>query len=153
MVVSRTSTTDTFLYICFFYFARYSLIPAAAFLPSPIGICRFASKLEFRASPKLARSGRIFFLFCKIFVDTCSCFSSFAHRYLPHCVKTRVSGKPKTRPLWANIFFYFARYSLIPAAAFLPSPIAKITVAAPRTMSPPAHTFVLLVACFSSTVM
>ena len=35
---------------------------------------------------------------------------------------------------------FFAKYSLIPAAAFLPSPIARITVAAPRTMSPPAHT-------------
>ena len=39
------------------------------------------------------------------------------------------------------------------AAALRPSPMAKITVAAPRTMSPPAQTFVMLVACFSSTVM
>lgn len=39
-----------------------------------------------------------------------------------------------------RIIYYFAKYSLIPAAAFLPSPIARITVAAPRTMSPPAHT-------------
>ena len=56
--------------------------------------------------------------------------------------------------VFANaVFFYFARYSFIAAAAFLPSPIAKITVAAPRTISPPAQTFVLLVACFSSTVI
>ena len=46
-----------------------------------------------------------------------------------------------------------ARYSFMLAAAFLPSPIARMTVAAPSTMSPPAHTFVLLVACLSSTTM
>lgn len=40
-----------------------------------------------------------------------------------------------------RILYYFAKYSLMPAAAFLPSPMARITVAAPRTMSPPAHTF------------
>ena len=35
-------------------------------------------------------------------------------------------------------FHYFFRNSLIPAAALRPSPIAKMTVAAPSTMSPPA---------------
>ena len=33
---------------------------------------------------------------------------------------------------------YFFKYSLMPAAARRPSPIAKMTVAAPSTMSPPA---------------
>ena len=36
--------------------------------------------------------------------------------------------------------FYFLRYLSIAAAAFLPAPIAEITVAAPVTMSPPANT-------------
>ena len=48
---------------------------------------------------------------------------------------------------------YFAKYSFIALAAFRPSPIARITVAAPRTISPPAQTFALLVSCFSSTEM
>lgn len=33
---------------------------------------------------------------------------------------------------------YFFKYSLMPAAARRPSPMARITVAAPSTMSPPA---------------
>ena len=33
-----------------------------------------------------------------------------------------------------------SKAAAIEAAAFLPSPIAKITVAGPRTMSPPAYT-------------
>ena len=48
---------------------------------------------------------------------------------------------------------YFAKYSLIPAAALRPSPIARITVAAPRTISPPAQTFDFEVACVSFTRM
>ena len=43
-------------------------------------------------------------------------------------------------------YVYFAKYSLMLAAALRPSPMARITVAAPRTMSPPAHTFACEVA-------
>ena len=35
-------------------------------------------------------------------------------------------------------FHYFFKNSLMPAAARRPSPMARITVAAPSTMSPPA---------------
>ncbi len=34
--------------------------------------------------------------------------------------------------------YYFFRFSFMLAAALRPSPIARITVAPPRTMSPPA---------------
>lgn len=49
---------------------------------------------------------------------------------------------------------YFFKYSSIEAAAFLPSPIARITVAPPRTISPPANTssFVVWSASFASSV-
>ena len=69
------------------------------------------------------------------------------------------AGQPKLRfrnPAAALPFRVIrqpARYSFMLAAAFLPSPMARMTVAAPSTMSPPAHTFVLLVACLSSTTM
>ena len=36
------------------------------------------------------------------------------------------------------IIYLFFRYSSIAAAAFLPAPMARITVAAPVTASPPA---------------
>ena len=36
--------------------------------------------------------------------------------------------------------FFAVKYSSIATAAFLPAPIARITVAAPVTMSPPAYT-------------
>ena len=39
-----------------------------------------------------------------------------------------------------KVFYLFDKYSWIPAAAFLPAPIANITVAAPVTASPPANT-------------
>jgi hypothetical protein len=42
---------------------------------------------------------------------------------------------------------------LIAAAARLPSPMARITVAAPRTMSPPANTPGMLVMPCSSVTM
>ena len=60
------------------YFARYSLIPAAALRPSPIGICRFASKLEFATQTRPLRANA--FLFCKILINTSSSLTSFAHR-------------------------------------------------------------------------
>ena len=37
-------------------------------------------------------------------------------------------------------FYYFVSISFIALAAFLPAPIANITVAAPETASPPAYT-------------
>lgn len=37
-----------------------------------------------------------------------------------------------------NLNYLFDKYSSIAAAAFLPAPIASITVAAPVTASPPA---------------
>ena len=46
-----------------------------------------------------------------------------------------------------------SRYSWMEAAASLPSPMARITVAAPRMMSPPAYTPGMLVAHFSSASM
>ena len=55
------------------------------------------------------------------------------------------NGDSKKRMAGAILFYqiqdlknYFFRNSLIPAAALRPSPIAKMTVAAPSTMSPPA---------------
>jgi len=45
--------------------------------------------------------------------------------------------KKETRLLWLHFSF---RYSSIALAAFLPAPIALITVAAPVTTSPPAKT-------------
>ena len=39
-----------------------------------------------------------------------------------------------------TIFHYLLRNSSIPFAAALPAPIARITVAAPVTASPPAYT-------------
>lgn len=91
-------------------------------------------------------------LFRQIFIDACGSLAAFTHGYL---------SLPRQNPSFAfaklarqgNFFRYLLKYSLIEAAAFLPSPMAKITVAAPRTISPPAQTFVMLVACFSSTVM
>lgn len=39
---------------------------------------------------------------------------------------------------WANVrYFLFMRYSWMALAAFLPAPIALMTVASPVTMSPP----------------
>ena len=43
-------------------------------------------------------------------------------------------------------------YSCMDLAAFLPAPMAEMTVAAPVTMSPPAHTPSLLVFPVSSSV-
>ena len=40
-----------------------------------------------------------------------------------------------------SLYFLFLMYSSIAAADFLPAPIARITVAAPVTTSPPANTF------------
>ena len=48
---------------------------------------------------------------------------------------------------------YLLRYSSIAAAAFLPAPIALITVAAPVTISPPANTPAIEVAPASSATM
>ena len=36
------------------------------------------------------------------------------------------------------LYYFFKSFSLMLSAAFLPSPIARITVAPPLTMSPPA---------------
>ena len=44
-----------------------------------------------------------------------------------------------------------SRYSFIAPAAFLPCPMARITVAAPSTISPPAKTPFLLVLSVSSS--
>ena len=49
-------------------------------------------------------------------------------------------------------FIYSLKYSWIEEAAFLPAPIAKITVAAPVTASPPAQTPSLVVFRLSSTI-
>ena len=98
-------------------------------------------------------------LLCQVFINCSCCFTSFAHWYLS-LTRQNLSFAKRNSPAMVEFLFsvcnllcYFAKYSLIAAAAFLPSPIAKITVAAPRTMSPPAHTFACEVACFSSTVM
>lgn len=37
-----------------------------------------------------------------------------------------------------NGYFFFIMYSCMARAAFLPSPMARMTVAPPRTISPPA---------------
>jgi len=47
------------LFISFVYFAKYSLIAAAAFLPSPIGRTLARAYQVSGLRPKLARSGRI----------------------------------------------------------------------------------------------
>ena len=56
--------------------------------------------------------------------------------------------KKETRLLWFHFSF---KYSSIAVAAFLPAPIALITVAAPVTTSPPAKTPHLEVAPVSSS--
>jgi hypothetical protein len=48
--------------------------------------------------------------------------------------------QPRRLHLAHSYCFPVVRYSWIARAAFLPAPIARITVAAPVTMSPPAHT-------------
>ena len=48
------------------------------------------------------------------------------------------SEGPRTKLCDAYSEAYFFRNSLIPAAALRPSPMARMTVAAPSTMSPPA---------------
>jgi hypothetical protein len=46
--------------------------------------------------------------------------------------------------------YLFIKYWWIALAAFLPAPMARITVAEPVTISPPAQTAGLLVAPFSA---
>ena len=61
---------------------------------------------------------------------------------------------PYTLPFTEPCFYYlFFRNSSIPLAAALPAPIARITVAAPVTASPPAYTPSLLVLPVSSSAM
>ena len=50
-------------------------------------------------------------------------------------------------------FYLFSRYSRMDAAAFLPEPMARMTVAEPVTASPPANTPLRLVAVVSSAMM
>ena len=52
-----------------------------------------------------------------------------------------------------NYLFLFRMYSSIAAAAVLPAPIARITVAAPVTASPPAYTPSRDVRPFSSAMI
>ncbi len=53
-------------------------------------------------------------------------------------------------PLYFAIY-YKPKYFSIPFAAFLPAPIARITVAAPVTISPPAKTPGIEVICVSGS--
>ena len=51
------------------------------------------------------------------------------------------------------VYYLLLRYSSIPFAAAFPAPMARITVAAPVTASPPANTPAFEVAPFSSSAM
>ena len=51
------------------------------------------------------------------------------------------------------LYYFEERYSSIPFAAALPAPMARITVAAPVTASPPAYTPSLVVLPVSSSAI
>ena len=56
-------------------------------------------------------------------------------------------------PVYLKSIPYFRSFASMAAAAFLPAPIARMTVAAPVTASPPAKTFSRVDISFSSTIM
>ncbi len=67
------------------------------------------------------------------------CGPNFPRTLLLHTriKQTAADGRPSTA-VWWPLPYLEARYSLMALAARRPSPIARMTVAAPRTMSPPA---------------
>lgn len=84
---------------------------------------------------------------------------SSAHRGLP-CGSFRpgldlnpAAVRPQPQFIAGRVLYSLSSVSAIERAAVLPAPMARITVAAPVTMSPPAHTRGLLVRPFSSVSM
>ena len=71
--------------------------------------------------------------------------------YIPINTKSRSEGRPKSNPKTDQPCL--ERYSSIPFAADLPAPMARITVAAPVTASPPAKTPSRVVISDSLTMM
>ena len=123
--------------------------PSAAETPCPRrGNCRLRRHPR---PPKAANSPRSW--------DTASVASSGAPLYrrkgLPSAEGKKEKALPRGRTLGnKDYLFLFLMYSSIAAAARLPAPIARMTVAAPVTASPPAKTPSLeVMPCSSSATM